>query len=229
MAGTLGEHLCLRSNRGTRQAEVLLPRDVRIPIRARARRARPQLHDRGRCRPYEADARVQRPAPIRLGCVRPARRERRHQARHAPGKMDAREHRAHERAAPADRNQLRLGAGNCDLSPRVLPLEPVAVPQDARARPGVSPAFQCQLVPELQHRAGQRAGRRRRLLALWHHRHAAGARTVVLPHHPVRRRAARSHGPPHRLAGKSADDAAELDWEVGWRARAVPDRAAAGS
>ena len=43
----------------------------------------------------------QRAAPDGLGRLRPARRERRHRARRAPGDLDLREHRQHARAAPA--------------------------------------------------------------------------------------------------------------------------------
>ena len=65
-------------------------------------------------------------------------------------------------------HQLRVGAGDRDLPAGLLPLEPVAVPEDARARSRVSQALERQLVPELQHGPRQRAGRRRRLLALRH-------------------------------------------------------------
>ncbi len=40
------------------QAEVLLPRDVRLPVRARARRPRPQLHHRRRDGPHAPHARA---------------------------------------------------------------------------------------------------------------------------------------------------------------------------
>ncbi len=48
----------------------------------------------------------------------------------APGDVDARQHRPHERAAPAPRHQLRLGARDRHLPARVLPLEPVALHAD---------------------------------------------------------------------------------------------------
>ena len=99
----------VRSDRGFRQAEVLLPRDVRVPVGARARRARPQLHDRRRRRAHEADARLQRAASVRLGRVRPAGRERRDQERHPPRDVDARQHRPHEGAAPAARASATPG------------------------------------------------------------------------------------------------------------------------
>ncbi len=224
MAGPLARDARLRGLRGFRQAQVLRPRDVRVPLRARPCRPRPQLHDRRRRRAHETDARVQRPASVRLGCVRPAGRERRHQERHPSRNLDAREHRPHEGAAPAHRHQLCLGARNRHVPAGVLPLEPVAVPQDARAGPGVPQAFDRQLVPELQHGPRQRTGRQRRLLALRHHRHVARTGAVVLPDHELCRRTARGERAAGRLARKSADDAAQLDRPVGGRAREIRAR-----
>ncbi len=48
------------------------------------------------------------------------------------GQVDAREHRVHERPVPGDGLGDRLVARVRDLRPRVLQVEPVAVPQDAR-------------------------------------------------------------------------------------------------
>ena len=138
------------------------------PSGPRARRPRPQLHHRRRDGAHEADARLQRAAPVRLGRVRPAGGERRDQDRHAPRDVDARQHRPHERAAAAARHQLRLGARDRDLPARLLQVQPVDLPEDVRARAGVPQALDGQLVPGRQHRAGQRAGHRRRLLALRH-------------------------------------------------------------
>ena len=78
------------------------------------------------------------------------------------------EHRPHEGAAPAPRHQLRVGARDRDLPARVLQVQPVDLPEDVRARAGVPQALDRQLVPELPDRARQRAGHRRRVLALRH-------------------------------------------------------------
>ena len=86
-----------------------------------------------------------------------------------------------------------------------------------------------ELVPEGQHRARQRAGRRRRLLALRHAGRNARSRAVVLPHHRLCRRAARRHGGADEVAREGSDDAAELDRAVGRRAREVPARGRTGS
>ena len=184
------------------EAEVLLPRDVRVSVGARARRPRPQLHHRRHRRAREAAAGLQRAASVRLGRLRPARRERRDQERHPSRDLDARQHRPHEGAAAAARHQLRVGARARDVPARLLPLEPVAVHQDVRARPRVSPPLDRQLVPELPDRAGQRAGRRRRLLALRHAGHAEGSGAVVLPDHRLRRRSAERRRPPARSGPK---------------------------
>ena len=69
-------------------------------------------------------------------------------------------------AAPGD--QLRLGPRAGHLPARLLPLEPVAVHAHVRAGPGISAPLDGELVPRRQHRAGQRAGDRRRVLALRH-------------------------------------------------------------
>ena len=104
------------------------------PSRRHPRRARPQLLHHRRGRALQADARLQRPAPHRLGRARPARGERGHQARRPPREVDARQHRVHEAPAPAPGLQLPLEPRDRDLRPRVLPLEPVVLPADARAR-----------------------------------------------------------------------------------------------
>ena len=97
----------------------------------------------------------------------------------------------------------------CD--PDVLPLDAVAVPEAVRGRPGVQghgavdwcPKDQVVLARE------QVVGRRAALLALRHAGREARPGAVVLPHHQLRRRAARLHG--HRLAGADPADADQLD------------------
>src|SRR4051812_5268904 len=150
-----------------------------------------------------------------MGRLRPAGRERRDQEQHAPGDLDAREHRPYEGAAPADWYQLRLGARNRDLPARLLPLEPVDLPEDARARSRLSQALERQLVPQLQDRAGERTGDRWSLLALWYAGRDSRAGTVGAPHHALRRRAARIGRITPWVAGEGSDHAAELDRAIG--------------
>ena len=134
MAAALGGRTRIRGRGRSLEAEVLLPRDVRVSLRPRPHGARPQLHHRRRDGAHEADARLQRAASVRLGCVRSAGGERRHQERHPSRGLDARQHRAHEGAAAAPRHQLRLGARARHLRRRVLQVEPVALHPDVRAR-----------------------------------------------------------------------------------------------
>ena len=83
-------------------------------------------------------------------------------------------------------------------------------------------ALQRQLVPELSDRSRQRAGRRRRLLALRNEGRNPRAGAVVLPHHPLLRRIARRDGGAERLAREGPHHAAQLDRAVGRRARQLP-------
>ena len=90
-------------------------------------------------------------------------------------------------------------------------------------RPGVSPALDRELVPGRQHRARQRAGGRRR---------AAGAAARRSSRRTSSSGSSRSRTTPTicctapkavEVAGKSSDDAAELDRAIGRRPRQVPD------
>ena len=113
----------------------------------------------------------------------------------------------------------------CD--PGVLPLEPVALPADVRARPGLPPPLGGELVPGLRDRPRQRAGRGGRLLALLEHGRHPRDRGLVLPDHPLRRRAARRlRRAGGDLAGARADDAAQLDRAQLRRAHRLPARRA---
>ncbi len=214
----------VRGRRRSGAAEVLLPRDVRVPVRARARRPRPQLHHRRHHGAHEADARLQRAASVRLGRVRAAGGKRRHQDRHASRDVDARQHRPHERAAAAARDQLRVGTRDRHVSARLLQVQPVDLPEDVRARAGVPQALDRQLVSEGQHRARQRAGDRRRLLALRHADRDARSRAVVLQDHRLRRRAAQGTRHADRVARKSRRHAAQLDRAIRRRPDQVSDR-----
>ena len=105
---------------------------------------------------------------------------------------------------------LRLVPPAAHLRPGVLPLDAVAVPEAARARPGLPQVQPGQLVPQRPDRAGQRAGRRRVLRALRRRGDQARADPVVLQGHRLRPAAAGRHGRPG-LARAGADPAAQLD------------------
>ena len=83
-----------------------------------------------------------------------------------------------------------------------------------------------QLVPERPDRARQRAGDRRALRALRRRGRAAEPGAVVLPHHRLRRPAARRDEPARVVAGARADDAAQLDRALRGRRGRLPDRGA---
>ena len=146
-------------------AEILRAGDAAVSQRHPAHRPHPQLRDRRRAGALQVDARLQRAAPHGLGRFRTARRKRGHRQPAASARLDARKHRRHEEDAPALRVQLRLGLRGLHLRAGVLSLEPVVLPEDAGARHGVSQGSAGQLVPEVLHRAGQRAGGQRLLLA----------------------------------------------------------------
>ena len=113
------------------------------------------------------------------------------------------------------------------LRPRVLPLDPVAVPEVARARPGLPQEQPGQLVPLRPDGAGQRAGHRRPLRALRQRGHQARADAVVLQDHRVRPGAAGRPGRPGAdLARARHQRAAELDRPLRGRPRQLPGRRA---
>ena len=90
----------------------------------------------------------------------------------------------------------------------------VAVHPDVRARAREPAPLVRQLVPGRPHRARQRTGGGRRLLALRHAGRDARPGAVVFQDHGVRRRAARRDARHVRVARKGSDDAAELDRQV---------------
>ena len=118
MAGRVDVRARVRGRDRLDPSEVLLPRDVRLPVRSRARGARPQLHHRRHLRAHETDAWLQRPAPVRLGRVRPARGECRDQDGHASRGVHVRQHQPHEGAVAASGHQLCLGPRDRDVSPQ---------------------------------------------------------------------------------------------------------------
>ena len=112
----------------------------------------------GRLRALAAHARLQRALPDGLRCLRPAGGERRHPAQHPPRHLDLRQHRRHAPAVSPDGGDDRLDPRGHHLHSRVLPLEPVVLPADAGARPGLPGQGRGLVVSEGPDRAGQRAG-----------------------------------------------------------------------
>src|SRR6266702_7777995 len=194
-AGALGANLRVSRDRGAprkrRPPEVLLPVDVPLPFGQTAYGARAQLYHRRRDDPLPSDAGLQRAPADGLGRLRSARRKRRDGKRRAPGEMDLRQHRLHEKATPVARIRDRLGARAGDLLAPVLSLEPVAVPAHARARPGVQEDRHGELGPRGPDGARERTGDRRPRLAHRSARRETRDPDVLHADHRLRRGAAR--------------------------------------
>ena len=96
--------------------------------------------------------------------------------------------------------------GSHHLPARLLPLEPVVLPEVPGARAGLSQEEQGELVSGVRHRAGQRAGAAQRLLlaARDHAGRAARAGAVVPAHHRLRRRTAAGPGQACRAGRKKS-------------------------
>src|SRR5690349_1091008 len=92
----------------------------------------------------------------------------------------------------------------------VLPLESVVLFENVRARSRVSQAIGGELVPKLRHRAGQRAGRGRPLLAMRFDGGAEGTGTVVFSHYGLCRGAVAGLRTPGAVAESRADHATPL-------------------
>ena len=120
---------------------------------------------------------------------------------------------------------LRLVAHVQHQRPGVLPLDAVAVPGAVQAGAGLPQEQPGQLVPQRPDRAGQRAGRRRRLRSLWRGGDQEEPDAVVLQDHRLRPGAA---GRPGRAGGHLARPrrhrAAQLDRPVRGRPRRLRRR-----
>ena len=220
-----GGHLGGRQRRRRRPPLRLRARDAPLPVGRAAHRPSEELLARRRGGPLLAPPRPPGAAPHGLRRVRPSRGERGHQDRAPPAGVNRRLHRRVPAPVPPVGDLDRLDARAGHERPGVLPLDPVDLPQALRAGPRLPQGGRGQVVSQGRHRAGQRAGDRRPLRALRHPRRGAPARAVVLPHHRVRRPAARGHA-RHLLAAPRRDDAGELDRPLRGRGGGVPLRGA---
>ena len=201
------------------QGQVLRLLDAALPLGHPAHGACAQLHHQRRDVPPSAHERLQRADAHGLGRLRPAGRERGTQERRGPGQVDVGQHRVHEAADAAAGPVHRLVARSGHLQPRLLQVEPVAVPAHARKGHRLPQAWHRQLGPGRPDRAGQRAGGRRQGLALGRTGGKARHPDVLPAHHRLRRRAAeRSDRAPGGMARAGADDAGQLDRPFGRRA-----------
>ena len=224
MAGRLGGCGAVPGGATRRTPELLRARDVSLPLGPYPHGPRAQLHDGRRGGPLQAGAWLRRPPSHGLGRLRPAGGERGVRARRPSRRVDLREYRDHARAAAVDGALHRLGARVRHLPSRLLRAPAGAVPRLLRGRPGRAQGGVGQLGPGRRHGARQRAGGGRARLALGRADREAQARAVVLPHHPLRRRAAGGAGGAAALAGQGAAHAAQLDRPLRGRARPLPHR-----
>ena len=223
MAARVGEARPLPRRRRQPAREALRADDVSLPERRPAHGSRRGDRAARRDRALLVAAGLRGAEPDRVGLLRAARGERRHPAQRAPGDVHLRQHRDPGRVVQEVRRELRLVAPAAHLRPGVLPLDAVAVPEAARARPGLPQVEPGELVPQRPDRAGQRAGRRRLLRALRRRGHQARADPVVLQGHRLRPAAAGRHGRAG-LARAGADPAAQLDRPLGGCARRLRRR-----
>src|SRR4029453_18143064 len=114
---------------------------------------------------------------------------------------------------------VRLDAGGAPVRPRVLPLDPVAVPAVLRAGPLLPEERARELVSQGPDGAGERAGDPGLLRALRYAGRAPRPDAVVLQDHRLRPTPAGRHAGAHRVARARHHDAAELDRAGGGRAR----------
>ena len=135
MACSVGGAAAVPNRQSRRQAAAQVrARHVPVPVRRPAHGPRRGVRARRHRRPLLAPAGLQRAAPDRLGLVRPAGRERGDQARDRPARLDLRQHRAAEEKHEALCGILRLVARTAHERPRVLQVEPVAVPASSTRR-----------------------------------------------------------------------------------------------
>ena len=215
--------------RGRRQParEALRADDVPLPERRPAHGPRGGVRAARRGGALLVAARLRGAEPDGLRLLRPARGERRDPPRRAPRHLHARQHRQVDRVVPEVRRLVRLDAHLQHQRPGVLPLDAVAVPEVLRARPGLPEELPGQLVPERPDRAGQRAGRGRRLRPLRRGGDQEEPDAVVLQDHRLRPGAAGRPGRPGEdLARPRGHRAAQLDRSFRGRARRLRRRGA---
>ena len=122
-----------------RQRRAPLPAGhVPVPVGRPAHGPRRGVRAGRRHRALLVPAGVRRAAPGRLGLVRAARRERRDQARRAPGAVDRRPtSRPRRSRSAATRSSFDWSTRLHTHDPDVLQVDAVAVPEAVRARPGL--------------------------------------------------------------------------------------------
>ena len=211
MAGALGGGQGLLRLRQKREAQILRPYRVPLPLRAGPPRGPSEaLHRHGHRHPEKADGRVQRPFPHGLRRLRPAHGKLRHQKPHPPRHRHQEQHRPLYPAAQAAGLRLRLGPSGGHHRSQLLQVDPVDFPPALQKGPGLQGHYAGELVHLLQVRAGQRGGGGGRVRAVRLRRHPQGEVPVDAEDHRVCPAA-------HRRPGRSGlhrageNPAAQLD------------------
>jgi hypothetical protein len=151
---------------GSPEAALLQPHDVPLPLgRGAARGEHVRLHRQRRVWPLPAAAGVRRLRADRLRRLRHPQRELRDQGGPAPRRAHPEEHRQLPPPAGADRRDVRLAPRPEHHRPGVLQVDPVDLPAAVQGGEGLQEEGRGQLVPQLQDRAGQRAGGERAVRA----------------------------------------------------------------
>ena len=145
--------------------EVLRARNAALSFGRAAHGPRAQLRHRRHPRSLHVDERLQRASSHGLGLLWLAGGKRSHPEQHPAARVDASQHRQHEGADEAPGIRLRLVPRSDHLPARLLSLEPVVFLEVLREGTRLSQEEQSELVSEMCHGAGQRAGGKRLLLA----------------------------------------------------------------
>ena len=213
LAGGLGARADVagRQRRGPAAPEVLRARDAALPVRRAAHGAPEELLGRRRGRPLPPPHRPPRAAPDGLRRVRPARREPRDQDRRAPARLDGGVDRASSSASSASGASRSTGRASSAPTSRAT----------TAGRSGSSCSCSSAAWPTARRRRSTGA---RTTRPCWPTSRSstgaasaaappvevAPARAVVLPHHRLRRPAARRPR-DDRVARARRHDAAQLD------------------
>ncbi len=145
-----------RRHRRQDPGEVLRPHRVPLPLRPGAPRGpRPALHRHGHHLPEEADAGLQRPVPHRVRRLRPAHGELRRPAPHPPCQGGPTTTSRTSASSCTCWAIPSTGTGGQHHRPQLLQVDPVDLPADVQARPGLQGLHARQLVHQLQDRPGQ--------------------------------------------------------------------------
>ena len=175
MAAFLGRARHQPGRPGRRGSTLLQPHDVSLPVRGRASCRQPvRLYRSGHQRPLPPTEGRGCLRADRFRCVRNPLGESRAEGRHPSDGAHPEEHRELRASAQACRPDVRLDEDRRHDGSGLLPVDAVALSTALQGRTGREEGGAGQLVPLLQDRSRQRAGRRRSVRALRHRRWFSG-------------------------------------------------------